>query len=38
MTHPVFAGDTLFSESIVLEKRESAAARTPASSPCAPAP
>lgn len=23
MTHPVFAGDTLFSESIVLEKRES---------------
>lgn len=24
MTHPVFAGDTLFSESIVLEKRESA--------------
>jgi itaconyl-CoA hydratase len=24
MTHPVFAGDTLYSESIVLEKRESA--------------
>ena len=24
MTHPVFAGDTLFSESMVLEKRESA--------------
>lgn len=24
MTHPVFAGDTLFSESLVLEKRESA--------------
>ena len=24
MTHPVFAGDTLFSESVVLEKRESA--------------
>jgi acyl dehydratase len=24
MTHPVFAGDTLWSESIVLEKRESA--------------
>lgn len=24
MTHPVFAGDTLFSESIILEKRESA--------------
>ncbi len=23
MTHPVFAGDTLYSESIVLEKRES---------------
>jgi len=23
MTHPVFAGDTLFSESVVLEKRES---------------
>lgn len=24
MTHPVFAGDTLFSESLVIEKRESA--------------
>ena len=24
MTHPVFAGDTLYSESVVLEKRESA--------------
>ena len=24
MTHPVFAGDTLYSESLVLEKRESA--------------
>ncbi|WP_285700186.1 MaoC family dehydratase [Actinomadura sp. NBRC 104412] len=24
MSHPVFAGDTLYSESIVLEKRESA--------------
>ena len=33
MTHPVFAGDTLYSESMVLEKRESATARTPASSP-----
>jgi len=24
MTHPVFAGDTLFSESLLVEKRESA--------------
>ena len=38
MTHPVFVGDTLYSESIVLEKRESPAARTPASSRSAPAP
>ena len=37
LTHPVFVGDTLYSESIVLDTRESNSARTPGSSRSAPA-
>ena len=36
LTHPLFAGDTLYAESEVLEKRESSRGRMRASSPSAP--